>query len=91
MIQEATERIRQMESYFDMLQKAADENPDVIREDVSIKAALRILTQYYENGQWLQDYELDEKGLLPKDLKRGVLAQDAVYDFLERIGDIIGA
>lgn len=91
MIQEATERIRQMESYFDMLQKAADENPDVIREDVSIKAALRILTQYYENGQWLRDYELDEKGLLPKDLKRGVLAQDAVYDFLERIGDIIGA
>lgn len=91
MIQEATERIRQMESYFDMLQKAAEENPDVIREDVSIKAALRILTQYYENGQWLQDYELDEKGLLPKDLKRGVLAQDAVYDFLERIGDIIGA
>lgn len=91
MIQEATERIRQMESYFDMLQKAADENPDVIREDVSIKAALRILTQYYENGQWLRDYELDEKGLLPKDLKRGVLAQDAVYDFLERIGDMIGA
>lgn len=91
MIQEATERIRQMESYFDMLQKAADENPDVIREDVSIKAALRILTQYYENGQWLRDYELDEKGLLPKDLKRGVLAQDAVYDFLERIEDIIGA
>ena len=85
MIQEATERIRQMESYFDMLQKAADENPDVIREDVSIKAALRILTQYYENGQWLRDYELDEKGLLPKDLKRGALAQDAVYDFLDRI------
>ena len=91
MIQEATERIRQMESYFDMLQKAADENPDVIREDALIKAALRILTQYYENGQWLRDYELDEKGLLPKDLKRGVLAQDAVYDFLERIEDIIGA
>lgn len=38
-----------------------------------------------ESGQWLQDYELDEQGLLPQSLKRGVLAQDAVYDFLEEV------
>ena len=85
MIQEATDRIRQMEAYFDMLQKAAAANPAVIREDASHKELLRILMQYYESGQWLHDYELDEKGLLPQNLKRGVLAQDAVYDFLGRI------
>ena len=28
---------------------------------------------------------VDEKGLLPKDLKRGVLSQDAVYDFLSSL------
>ena len=85
MIQEATERVRQMEQRFDMLQNVMNTKPDALLEDVSIREMLQSLTEYYENGQWLRDYELDETGLLPQDLKRGVLAQDAVYDFLERI------
>ena len=88
MIKEAADRIRQMELYFDILQKIADKNPDTLREDASTKAILQALIQYYESGQWLRDYELDEKGLLPQNLKRGVLAQDAVYDFLDRINNI---
>lgn len=88
MIKEAADRIRQMELYFDILQKIADINPDALREDALIKAILQALIQYYESGQWLHDYELDEKGLLPQNLKRGVLAQDAVYDFLDRINTI---
>ena len=85
MIQEATERVRQMEQRFDMLQNVMNTNPDAFLEDVSIREMLQSLIEYYENGQWLRDYELDETGLLPQDLKRGVLAQDAVYDFLEQI------
>ena len=85
MIQEAADRIRQMELYFDMLLDIESKNPEALREVASIKAILQTLTQYYESGQWLRDYELDEKGLLPQKLKRGVLAQDAVYDFLDRI------
>lgn len=76
-----------MELYFDMLQQAANNNPHTLREDAATKAVLQVLIQYYESGQWLHDYELDEKGLLPQDLKRGVLAQDAVYDFLDRINN----
>ena len=85
MLQEAIERIEQMEQYFDMLQEIEHTNPEALRQDASVKEILQILLQYYESRQWLQDYELDEKGLLPPDLKRGVLAQDAVYDFLNRI------
>ena len=84
-IQEATDRILQMEQHLDALQKA---DPAAIREDTSLRERLRILMEYYENGQWLQDYELDEKGLLPLSLKRGVLSQDAVYDFLSRLEDM---
>ena len=29
-----------------------------------------------------EDFEADEAGLLPKDLKRGVLSEDAVYGLL---------
>lgn len=72
-IKEAIKRIQRMEQIFDALQ--AEENPEMLRE----------LAAYYENGQWLRDYELDEQGLLPPDLKRGVLAQDAVFNFLEEL------
>ena len=41
-----------------------------------------ILSDYYDSGQWLYDYTLDEMGLLPKDLKKGVLSQDGLYNLL---------
>ena len=41
------------------------------------------LDAYYSSGQWLEDYEADERGELPPDLKRGVLSQDALYDLLQ--------
>jgi hypothetical protein len=44
---------------------------------------LRLLDAYYSSGEWREDYEADERGELPPDLKRGVLAQDALYDLLE--------
>ena len=43
---------------------------------------LRILEDYYENGLWRLDYETDEKGLLPRGLKRGVLSEDGLYNVL---------
>ena len=70
-IRQAVERIRRMEQLFDALRTCPE------------PAGLRALVEYYEGGQWLWDYALDEQGLLPPDLKRGVLSQDAVYNFLE--------
>ena len=82
MVWEAIERITKMETYFDRLLAADD--PAAIREDASLRELLEILSRYYESGQWLYDYELDEKGLLPENLKRGVLSQDGLYDLLVR-------
>ena len=81
-IDEAIERIMLMERCFDALKNA---DITAIKADDSLKEQLRLLTQYYQGGQWLHDYELDEKGLLPRDLKRGVLSQDAVFDLLDEI------
>ena len=67
------ERIRRMEACFDRLRERFDP------ED------LRKLKEYYENGQWLEDYERDERGEFPPDLKRGVLSQDGLYDLLGEI------
>ena len=43
------------------------------------------LKEYYESGLWLSDYEADERGELPADLKRGVLSQDGLYNLLNDI------
>ena len=61
-----------MEVYFDTLSSAVKSNPQILKEDVNMQKMLCELTSYYESGQWLQDFEADERGELPKDLKRGV-------------------
>ena len=78
--QKVIDRIRQMEYYFDCLQEKVKSGggPDT----PELCEMLDELTAYYENGQWLTDYCLDEVGGLPAELKRGVLSQDGLYDFL---------
>ena len=39
---------------------------------------LESLFGWYFNGCWMKDYDLDEKGLLSSDLKRGVLSEDTI-------------
>ena len=65
------ERITYMEALFDRA-----------LETRIIPAALR---DYYSGGQWLRDYEADERGELPEDLKRGVLSQDGLWNLLEEL------
>ena len=62
------ERIAYMESLYDLALRTGQ----IPRE----------LREYYENGQWLRDYEADERGELPGDLKRGVLSQDGLWNLL---------
>ena len=78
-LQGATQRIEKMEAVFDALQDPS------FREDSRFPAYLQTLLNYYENGQWLRDYALDEQGYLPNGLKRGVLSEDGIYNFLTEL------
>lgn len=84
-LQETIDRIIKMEFYFDTIQKALELNPDFIKKEAPAGIMLQELTEYYESSQWLADYEADEAGLLPSDLKRGVLSEDDVYNLLFEI------
>lgn len=84
-LQETIERITLMEFYFDTIQKALEITPDLLKKEAPVGIMLQELIEYYENGQWLADYEADEAGLLPGDLKRGVLSEDGVYNLLFEI------
>ncbi|MBQ8748104.1 MAG: DUF4298 domain-containing protein [Clostridia bacterium] len=77
----AIRRVRRMEKLFDTLSAAA---PAEIRKSVTLKRKLRALTRYYEGGTWLEDFERDERGEFPADLKRGVLSEDGIYNLLTK-------
>ena len=67
-------RIERVEKYERLFDEAAT-SPDPEK--------LRLLDAYYTSGKWREDYEADEQGELPPDLKRGVLSQDTLYNLLE--------
>lgn len=82
---EVIARIQQMEQYMDEVSVALKGNPQALKADAEMQRKAEALTQYMDSGQWLSDYEADERGELPTDLKRGVLSQDGLYNLLEEI------
>ena len=40
------------------------------------------LDKYYSSDVWRQDFADDEAGLLPEELKRGVLSEDSIWNQL---------
>ncbi len=78
------ERIKIMELYFDTIYRAVCESLD-IRNIPPLQAMLNELAAYYDNGLWLLDYQADERGELPSELKRGVLSEDGLYNLLSDI------
>ncbi|MBO2525950.1 MAG: hypothetical protein CW341_09680 [Bacteroidetes bacterium] len=55
---------------------------DLTPSFATLRSAISILEDYYTTT-WLSDFEADEAGLLPPDLKRGVLSEDGIYNLLE--------
>ena len=76
------ERIRYMERLLDFVIEARKEQPIDPEKSARIQEALRILAEYYGSDEWKQDFADDEAGLLPKDLKRGVLSEDGIWNLL---------
>ena len=75
-------RIRAMEQAYDRaceLNAALAEALDAFEENADL---MQELADYMDSGQWMQDFEADESGLLPEDLKRGVLSEDGLYNLL---------
>lgn len=78
------ERIKKYESYLDeaTLLIRTDRNSD------RLKYLISELEAYYESIKWRKDFESDEAGLLPKNLKRGVLSEDGINDLLDEYKEV---
>ena len=77
------EQISRISGYESML----DEAEILIRKESrseedaeKLKTLIAELEGYYGSEEWKKDFEDDEKGLLPKELKRGVLSEDGIYN-----------
>lgn len=83
------ERISLMEDRYDEVTRVLGELDEAIDEYEDFKDELEVLKDYMDSGEWKQDYEADEAGQLPADLKRGVLSQDGLYNLLHDAEQII--
>ena len=74
------ERIKWMEQRFNnALAAIKDESAASLK---AIKEDVAELSKYYGSKLWKQDFAADEAGILPPDLKRGVLSEDGIWNLL---------
>ena len=85
----AQERIKAMEAIFDKAAKVMQDLEKHMSRFEDIQSDIKKLEAYYTSEDWKNDFKLDEEGLLPDDLKRGVLSEDGVYDLLEKNKELL--
>ena len=80
------ERIKWMEQRFNKaLAAIKDGTVDSLK---AIKDDIAELNKYYSSELWKMDFAADEAGILPPDLKRGVLSEDGIWNLLVDYRDI---
>ena len=80
---EQLQRIRLMERHLNRAASALKRLSSALDKYEEAKADIAALASYYGSDDWKQDFAADEAGLLPKDLKRGVLSEDGIWNLLE--------
>ena len=76
------QRIKYMERQLNQLLAALHAMNKALSTLAKARNAAQALSDYYGSAEWRKDFADDEAGLLPKDLKRGVLSEDGVWDVM---------
>ena len=67
------EQIKRIAHYEKIMQEAENGSSELLKS----------LSDYYSSPAWKRDLAADEAGLLPEDMKRGILSEDGIYNLLE--------
>ena len=81
--QEGIMRIQEMERLLDEATAAVGQMEEALERYEAAQEAMERLAGYLDSEDWRRDFADDEKGLLPQDLKRGVLSEDGIWNLLE--------
>ena len=82
------ERIRLMELRMERAAKAVMELSVALDNYEAVQEDITALESYYGSDEWKQDFHDDEMGLLPPDLKRGVLSEDGIWNLLSDASEL---
>ncbi len=80
------ERIKWMEQRFNRVLVAIKDGAAVSLK--AVKEDVVELSKYYGSELWKQDFAADEAGILPSDLKRGVLSEDGIWNLFSDYREI---
>ena len=84
MISKQIKQIKRITRYETLMNKAEQLIKKYSKDDADeLCEIIKELESYYLSDEWKQDFSDDEAGLLPPDLKRGVLSEDGIYSLLE--------
>ena len=78
-----------MEERMDRVGKWVRALSRTLEEQPSVQEDFFELSSYYESDLWMEDYEADEAGELPPDVKRGVLSEDGLFNLLTEYEDLL--
>lgn len=76
-------RIKEMEQCLDQATEALAQTEAALNAFKAAQPAIAMLAAYLGSDDWREDLAADERGLLPPNLKRGVLSEDGIWNLLE--------
>ena len=82
------ERIKKMEERLNRASQVVGKLSAALDEYIETLEDIRALESYYGSKEWKKDLDDDEAQRLPKDLERGVLSEDAIWNMLEDHRDL---
>ena len=85
---EQTERIKEMEQRMNRASMAVMGLSAALDQFEAAKNDIDTLNTYYGSSEWKEDFDADQQNLLPKDLKRGVLSEDGLWNLLENYREL---
>ena len=91
-MEETIKRIEHFEDILNRADEAVKKLLEAVDEYKELLPEIRELDEYYQSDLWQKDFTEDEEGILPDDLKRGVLSEDGIYNLLqeaEEAGEIL--
>lgn len=80
---EQLQRIQRFETLLDRADKANEILARALEAFEKAAPLCAELDEYLSGEDWKQDFEDDEAGRLPAELKRGVLSEDGIFNVLE--------
>ena len=81
-LEEIAQRVSAMEEALDEMIDANEEVRAALQRFAHAQQHAKELTNYLGSEQWISDFEADEAGMLPANLKRGVLSEDEAFNAL---------